>query len=320
MEKINIGEKLSGQRIDKCLVDILKNFDIKIPSRSLLQQLIGEKVLVNGGIVKRSYKLKERDVLEIDKEAFQSALEKIDLSISIVPQKKELEIVYEDSNYIVLNKEKGMVVHPGVGNSKGTLANYIRGYLEGKQEYDPLVDRAGIVHRLDKGVSGLMVVAKKKEMQEFLKKQFQNHEVEKIYRMETKKFKESELDMLEIVDRFSLEDGVDIDKRWLTVKGYIGRSRSNRIRMEFKSYEFGGSKFAVSHFLRIGEDTFLVKIDTGRMHQIRATLFYLGRYITGDSLYTPGSRVFTPDSINLESIYLSFKDPCGEKKIFNRLK
>ncbi len=320
MEKINIGEKLSGQRIDKCLVDILKNFDIKIPSRSLLQQLIGEKVLVNGGIVKRSYKLKERDVLEIDKEAFQSALEKIDLSISIVPQKKELEIVYEDSNYIVLNKEKGMVVHPGVGNSKGTLANYIRGYLEGKQEYDPLVDRAGIVHRLDKGVSGLMVVAKKKEMQEFLKKQFQNHEVEKIYRMETKKFKESELDMLEIVDRFSLEDGVDIDKRWLTVKGYIGRSRSNRIRMEFKSYEFGGSKFAVSHFLRIGEDTFLVKIDTGRMHQIRATLFYLGRYITGDSLYTPGSRVFTPDSINLESIYLSFKDSCGEKKIFNRLK
>ena len=320
MEKINIGEKLSGQRIDKCLVDILKNFDIKIPSRSLLQQLIGEKVLVNGGIVKRSYKLKEGDVLEIDKEAFQSALEKIDLSISIVPQKKELEIVYEDSNYIVLNKEKGMVVHPGVGNSKGTLANYIRGYLEEKQEYDPLVDRAGIVHRLDKGVSGLMVVAKKKEMQEFLKKQFQNHEVGKIYRMETKKFKESELDMLEIVDGFSLEDGVDIDKRWLTVKGYIGRSRSNRIRMEFKSYEFGGSKFAVSHFLRIGEDTFLVKIDTGRMHQIRATLFYLGRYITGDSLYTPGSRVFTPDSINLESIYLSFKDPSGEKKIFNRLK
>ena len=320
MEKINIGEKLSGQRIDKCLVDILKNFDIKIPSRSLLQQLTGEKVLVNGGIVKRSYKLKEGDVLEIDKEAFQSALEKIDLSISIVPQKKELEIVYEDSNYIVLNKEKGMVVHPGVGNSKGTLANYIRGYLEEKQEYDPLVDRAGIVHRLDKGVSGLMVVAKKKEMQEFLKKQFQNHEVGKIYRMETKKFKESELDMLEIVDGFSLEDGVDIDKRWLTVKGYIGRSRSNRIRMEFKSYEFGGSKFAVSHFLRIGEDTFLVKIDTGRMHQIRATLFYLGRYIAGDSLYTPGSRVFTPDSINLESIYLSFKDPCGEKKIFNRLK
>jgi len=320
MEKINIGEKLSGQRIDKCLVDILKNFDIKIPSRSLLQQLTGEKVLVNGGIVKRSYKLKEGDVLEIDKEAFQSALEKIDLSISIVPQKKELEIVYEDSNYIVLNKEKGMVVHPGVGNSKGTLANYIRGYLEEKQEYDPLVDRAGIVHRLDKGVSGLMVVAKKKEMQEFLKKQFQNHEVEKIYRMETEKFKESELDMLEIVDGFSLEDGVDIDKRWLTVKGYIGRSRSNRIRMEFKSYEFGGSKFAVSHFLRIGEDTFLVKIDTGRMHQIRATLFYLGRYITGDSLYTPGSRVFTPDSINLESIYLSFKDSSGEKKIFNRLK
>lgn len=320
MEKVKIGEEFSGQRIDKCLVDILKDFEINIPSRSFLQQLIGEKVLVNGEVVKRSYKLKEGDTLEIDKEAFEKALKEVDLSSSIIPQKKELETVYENTNYIILNKEKGMVVHPGVGNSKNTLANYIRGYLEGKEEYDPLVDRAGIVHRLDKGVSGLMVVAKNKGMQEFLKKQFQSHTVEKVYRMQTEKFKESELDRLEIMKDFSLNDDLEINNRWLTVKGYIGRSRSNRIRMEFKSYEFGGSKSAVSHFLRTGEEIFLVKIDTGRMHQIRTTLFYLGRYIIGDSLYTPSSRIFTPKSIELESVYLSFKDLSGEKKVFNILK
>ena len=320
MEKVKVGEKLSGQRIDKCLVDILKNLDIDIPSRSFLQQLIGEKVLVNGVVVKRSYRLKVGDILEINIEAFNKALKEVDLSSSIIPQKKELDIVYENSNYIVLNKEKGIVVHPGVGNSKNTLANYIRGYLEEKEEYDPLVDRAGIVHRLDKGVSGLMVVAKNKKMQEFLKEQFQSHTVEKVYRMQTEKFKESELNILEIVGDFVLNDSLEMDSRWLTVKGYIGRSRSNRIRMEFKSYEFGGSKSAVSHFLKVGEDTFLVKIDTGRMHQIRATLFYLGRYIIGDSLYTPSSRVFTPSSIDLESVYLSFKDLSGEKKVFNILK
>jgi len=320
MEKIKVGKKFSGERIDKSLVEILKSFGINIPSRSFLKNLTGKKVLINGEVVKRSYKLKEGDILEIDKEAFKDGLKEVDLSISIVSQKKDLEIIYEDSNYIVLNKKKGMVVHPGVGNRKNTLANYIRGYLEEKQEYDPLVDRAGIVHRLDKGVSGLMVVAKKREMQEFLKKQFQTHTVEKLYKMQTEKFKESELDMLEIVKDFSLENGLKIDKKWLTVKGYIGRSRSNRIRMVFKAYNFGGSKFAISHFLRIEKDTFLVKIDTGRMHQIRATLFYLGRYILGDSLYTPGSRIFTPNSIDLESVYLSFKDLSGKKKVFNILK
>jgi len=317
MEKVKIGEKFSGERIDKGLVDILQDFNIHIPSRSFLKDLIGEKVRVNGEIVKRSYKLKEGDILEINTEAFENVLEDIDLSVSVVPQKRELEIIYENSNYIVLNKEKGMVVHPGTGNRKDTLANYIRGYLEEKQEYDTLVDRAGIVHRLDKGVSGLMVVAKNKKAQEFLKKQFQDHKVEKIYRARTKTFKKSELDMLKIVKDFSLEGELDIDGRWLKVKGYVGRSRNNRIRMEFKPYEFGGSKLAVSHCLRTGENIFLIKIDTGRMHQIRATLSYFGRYIIGDSLYTPGSRIFTPDSIDLESIYLAFQDLSGEKKVFN---
>ena len=218
---------------------------------------------------------------------------------------------------MVINKKKGMVVHPGVGNRKGTISNYVRGYLESKGEYDPLVDRAGIVHRLDKGVSGLMVIAKNKGSQEFLKIQFQNHEVEKMYLVETEKFKESKLDVLEIVKDFSLDNGIKVDDKWLTVKGYIGRNSLKRMQMKFKSYEFGGSKYSVSHFLRVGENSFLVKIDTGRMHQIRATLIYLGRYILGDTLYNPVKGDVLSDSISLESVYLGFKDIKGKRKIFN---
>ena len=317
MEKVIIDSKYLGKRIDKCLIEILKGYDVDIPSRSFLQNLIGKGVLVNGKTVKRSHKFKEGDVLEIDKKFFVDTLAKVDSSSRVVGQKGDLDIVFENDNYIVLNKPKGLVVHPGVGNGEGTLANYVRGYLEEKDEYDNLMDRGGIVHRLDKGVSGLMVVAKNKEMQDFLKQQFQDHEVEKLYIVETEKFQESELDTLNVVRDISLKEGINIDENWITLQGYIGRSSKNRFRMIFKSYEFGGSKLAISHFLKIGEERYFVKIDTGRMHQIRATLFHLGRTVIGDSLYTPGTRQFTPDSISLESVYLSFKDLSGEKKIFS---
>jgi 23S rRNA-/tRNA-specific pseudouridylate synthase len=134
---------------------------------------------------------------------------------------------------------------------------------------------------------------------------------------DVEKFSISKLDNLEIVEDFSLEEGIKIDSKWLTVEGYIGRSKKNRFRMMFKPYERTGSKSAISHFLKIGEEKYLVKIDTGRMHQIRATFFSLGRFVKGDTLYTPGSRSFTPDSISLKSVYLSFTDLSGERKVFS---
>lgn len=317
MEKVIIEKNFENKRIDKCLVDILKNMNIKIPSRSFLTKVMNDNIMVNGRTVKRSYRLKEGDVLEIEKENIEKILKDTDLSGKIIPEKGELNIVYENDEYIVLNKQKGFVVHPGAGNHSGTIANYIRRYLEDKGEYDPLVDRAGIVHRLDKGVSGLMIVAKSKESQEYLKNQFQNHLVTKIYSAETEKFKESELDTLTVVDGYSLENGFELNSNWFTVKGYIGRSRSNKLKMEFKPYEFEGSKSAVSHILKVGEEKFLVKIDTGRMHQIRATMLYMGRYIKGDDLYKPGNSENLPDSISLEAVYLEFKDMDGKQRIFN---
>lgn len=320
MEEVVVGEKYKGKRIDKCLVEILKGFNVNVPSRAFLKNIFGKGILVNGVSVKRSYKLKKGDRIQIDREYLKKILEDIDLSENIIPQKGNLNTVYENSDYLVINKAKGIAVHPGVGNRDKTISNYVRWYLEQKNEYDSLTDRAGIVHRLDKGVSGLMVIAKDKKTQEFLKRQFQEHTVVKIYKAEVKKFKDSQLDMLEEYKNFSLEDEINADNKWLTVKGYIGRNNINRFKMVFKLYEFLNSKPAVSHFLKIGEEEYLVKIDTGRMHQIRATFEYLGRYINGDSLYKPGSRRNKAEKISLESVYLSFKDTSGEIKVFNILK
>ena len=319
MEEIVTGDKYNGKRADKCMAEILRNMGINVPSRSFLKNAFNSGILVNGSTMKRSHKLKKGDVIKIDREYFNRTLKEIDLSENIIPQEGKLDIVYENDNYIVLNKQKGVAVHPGVRNRDNTISNYVRWYLEDKKEYDPLVDRAGIVHRLDKGVSGLMVVAKNKKMQDFLKTQFKKHKVGKIYMAEVEKFRESKLDMLDIYNDFVLDNNLIIDSRWLTVEGYIGRNHINRFKMEFKPYEFAGSKSAVSHFLRVEEEKYLIKIDTGRMHQIRATFEYLGRYICGDTLYKPGSRVTVSDKISLESIYLSFVDISGEKKFFSIL-
>lgn len=319
MERIEIGGEYSGKRIDKAIVEILKGLDIYIPSRSFFKKFLVKGIIVNGRTVKGSYKLKEGDVVEIDTSLLEEEISEIDISGKVSPQNMDLDIVYENDQYMVVNKPKRIAVHPGVGNKDGTLSNYIRGYLESKGEYDPLVERGGIVHRLDRGVSGLIVVAKNSESQRFLKKQFQDRKVKKIYKAKTVKFKESELDSLQISKIRFQGDDIETGKEWLKVEGYIGRSRTNRFRMVFKKYDFNGSKPSVSHFCKIGEEEYLVKIDTGRMHQIRATLFYLGRTINGDTLYSPGSRKFTPDAIDLESVFISFLDPSGEKKIFTTL-
>jgi 23S rRNA-/tRNA-specific pseudouridylate synthase len=142
-------------------------------------------------------------------------------------------------------------MHPGVGNKKGTLANYVRYYLESKGEYDNLVDRAGIVHRLDKGVSGLVVVGKNKKAQEFLKREFKNRRVIKVYHAELEEYTniEQKFDLKEYVEEMNIK--MKPWKEWEKVEGYIGRSKIDRYKMEFKGYEFPGSKYALSYILLV---------------------------------------------------------------------
>jgi 23S rRNA-/tRNA-specific pseudouridylate synthase len=164
-----------------------------------------------------------------------------------------------------------------------------------------------------------MVVAKNKEIQEKLKVQFAKRQVEKIYLAQVEKYKSSELTKFTQRDLDQVLDDVIQKKEdfrnWFEANGYIGRDNVNRYKMAFKLYEFGGSKKARSYILPISEDKMLIKIVTGRMHQIRATLYYYGYYIKGDSLYSPGQRNSSSEEIMLKSIYLSFIHPTTQERL-----
>jgi 23S rRNA pseudouridine1911/1915/1917 synthase len=203
--------------------------------------------------------------------------------------------VEENSDYIVLKKPKGLVVHPGVGNESDTLANYIRGYLEAKGEFDESVERGGIVHRLDKGVSGLMVVAKSRESQLLLKDEFENHRVMKVY-----------VAQIEVLQNLPIQrevpDGSVKGDSWYRAEGTVARDPSDRQKMRFRFGDLSSGKKAISNICRLDDDHLAIKIETGRMHQIRATLREMGWGIIGDEKYGKG----TGDSIHLESVLLGF--------------
>ena len=313
-----------NKRIDKVVLQQLKERGLQIPSRTFIQDNWGNWILVNNKEVKPSYKLRKGDDLYVNEECIRLLLANDKKSEEIIAQKGELKVVYEDENFLVVNKNKGVVVHPGVGNPDNTLANYVRYYLEQKDEFNIHLERCGVVHRLDKGVSGLIVFAKTMEAQQHLKKQFENHEVRKLYVAKVavkdldKEFEQyfpEDLKLEESVQELINKD-FEVDKSWYKASGFVGRDNKDRVKMLFKKYEFGGSKRALSYLRRINKDTILIKIETGRMHQIRVTLKSLGMYIKGDTLYGEGRGM--PESIELESVVLSFKD-MEDKYITNNL-
>lgn len=320
MENIEIKAEYIGQRIDVLSFKLLKEMGLEIPSRSYVKDNWGEWIQINGKKVKPSYKIREGDSLEIASAKMTEILSHGRKGNDILAQEGELDIVYEDSDFLVLNKAKGVVVHPGVGHPDNTLINNVRYYLESKNEYDEFVERAGVVHRLDKGVSGLIVFAKNLKAQEHLKTQFQEHNVQKLYiativkqnvEKEFEQYLEQENTLVEAIEELKL-NRFKPDDSWYRARGYVGRDSINRMRMSFKNYEFTRSKSAMSYIKGVGEDTVLVKIQTGRMHQIRATLKSLGAYVKGDSLYENSKGKATSSAIELESVYLRFEDLSGK--------
>ena len=258
--KILIPNRMIGSRIDIALSEMLPSH-----SRSKISALIKSKnILLNEKAFKPKDKILGNEILTFEKN--QEAV------TNWTPEKIPLDIVFEDSHIIVINKPFGLVTHPGAGNWSGTLANALLYY---DSELSKL-DRSGIVHRLDKNTSGLMVVAKNSQSQKHLIEQLQSHSIQREYSA--------------IVYGHMISGG--------TINEPIGRDPKDRIKQAIRS----NGKEAITHYRVI--DRFAnhshVKaiLETGRTHQIRVHLSHIGYPLIGDSIY--GGRVRFPKKASEE--------------------
>ena len=273
---------VNNERLDSYISK--SNLDL---SRSMVQKLIKEnRVFVNGKNEKESYKIKVNDNITIQiEEPKSSKLEAQDIP---------LNIIYEDNDIIVINKPKGMVVHPGNGNPDNTLVNAVLAHCKGSLSGIGGEIRPGIVHRIDKDTSGLIIVAKNDKSHINLSEQIKNHEVTKIYTA--------------LVKGNISEDEATIDMP-------IGRDKKDRKKMSVTR----DGKEAVSHIKvvkRYGNYTLIrVKIDTGRTHQIRVHMAKIGHPVVGDEVYSSGKNEFGVKGQMLHSTILKFKHPISGKEI-----
>ncbi|MCK9369013.1 RluA family pseudouridine synthase [Candidatus Dojkabacteria bacterium] len=282
-------KEMVGSRIDLLVLGELKKAGGSLSlTRSQIAEYIPKFVVVNGKSVKKGYSIREQDNVQIDISGLISEISKKleSLADKIEPFAEDLNIIEESNDWIVINKPHGVAVHPGIGNENNTIANMVKYYLSNKNEFDPTVARAGIVHRLDKGVGGLMIIAKNRNAQLYLQKQFEERRVTKLYLGQIKKLKsevpESKNDLQEEIKKFT-DSGFEVDNRWTKVEGYIARQANNRMMMQINDYYKG--KNCVSYVLPIDGSRLLIKLETGRMHQARASVRYLGWVIVGDKLY-----------------------------------
>lgn len=248
----SVSELSAGQRIDKFLCDNMEDV-----TRSFVQKLFDGSVTVNGNPACKNYKLKSGDVISV------TVPEPKELDIA--PQDIPIEIVYEDDELLVVNKPKGMVVHPAPGNYDKTLVNALLFHCKGRLSSINGVIRPGIVHRIDKDTSGLLMVAKTDSAHNFLAEQIKEHSFKREYQAVC-------------VGRFKEKSG--------TVTAPIGRNKNDRKKM-CVTYE--NSKPAETFYEVLEEFSgyslvrFVLK--TGRTHQIRVHSKYLGHPVLGDEVY-----------------------------------
>lgn len=274
--RIVVDKGQSLLRIDKFLMNRLLNI-----SRNRIQNAADAgNILVNTVPVKNSYKIKPMDVISI-------VLPHPPRDTEIYPEDIPLDIVYEDEYIIIVNKPAGMVVHPGFNNYTGTLVHALAFHVQNLPNLKGNVARPGLVHRIDKDTSGLLVISKDELSMTFLAKQFFDHSIQRKYR--------------------ALVWG-DLDKDG-TVTGYIGRSLKDRKIMDIFDEEEKG-KWSVTHYKVIQRFNFVTliecQLETGRTHQIRAHMQHIGHPLFSDESYG-GDRILKG---NANGFYKHFVENC----------
>lgn len=272
-----VSETAKGQRIDKFLTDILPEF-----SRSYLQKLLKDGfVLTDSRTVKPNYKLSAGETV--------SVLIPENEDLDIEPEDLPVEILYEDSDVILINKDKDMVVHPSAGHKSGTLVNFLLYHCQGELSGINGVSRPGIVHRIDKDTTGVMIACKNDKAHNSLAAQLKEHSITRKYR--------------------AIVLGV-LPKEEDTIHTLIGRHPTDRKKM---SVHCKSGKDAVTHYRvleRFSNHTYIeCQLETGRTHQIRVHMASIGHPLLGDTVYGPEKCKYKLQGQCLHAFVFGFLHP-----------
>ena len=267
-----------GTRIDVFLADAMENL-----SRSGVQKLIEEgHITLNGGRTKANYKLRERDIIDVEVPEVKE--------VEILPEDIPLDILYEDADVIVVNKPQGMVVHPAPGHTSGTLVNALMFHCGDELSGINGEKRPGIVHRIDKDTSGLLVVAKTDAAHQALTEQMSVHSIHRVYHA---------------VVYGNLKEDTGF------VEAPIGRDPKDRKKMAVTQQN---SKYAYTGWQvleRFGNFTYIAcKLKTGRTHQIRVHMASIGHPLAGDAVYGPKNCIRSLNCQCLHAKELGFVHPA----------
>jgi len=279
IHSFEIDESNAGKRMDATLPALISDV-----SRNHIQKLIEEgQVKVNGEVQSsKKYKVTQGDFISVTLPKPQK--------LKVEAQDIDLKIVYEDKDLLVVNKPKGMVVHPAAGNTEGTLVNALLYHCTNLSGINGVI-RPGIVHRIDKDTSGLLMIAKNDTAHRSLTKQLSEHTITRAYRAI-------------VYHNFSEDTG--------TIDAPIGRDPKNRLRMAVTTQN---SKHAVTQYTvleRFGDFTYIeAKLETGRTHQIRVHMAYKKHPLLGDEVYGPKKRIFGITSQMLHAKVLGFIHPVS---------
>ena len=276
--RFSVDHENAGTRVDAVLAALMED-----TSRSYIQKLIGDGRLSLNGKCCTSKKEKVREGDEI------TVIIPPPKELDVEPENIPLDIVFEDNDVLVVNKPRGMVVHPAPGNYTGTLVNALMYHCGDRLSSINGVKRPGIVHRIDKDTSGLLMVAKNNKAHESLARQLAEHSGKRMYRAI-------------VYNNFTEDEG--------TVDRPIGRDPKNRLRYAVTDQN---SKHAVTHYKvveRLGRFTVInAVLETGRTHQIRVHMSYINHPLVGDVLYGPSKDRFRAGGQMLHACLLGFVHP-----------